>query len=417
MHTRVTGFRYTNEAVGALVLVTVLIFVLALVQAGRLREWFDPGATIKVILPAEGLFGLTQGAQVDLLGTRAGEVRRIVLDPERPMHAEIYVRKTMLAFVRRDSQAIIRKQFGVAGASYLELTRGSGEPLDWEYAVLTATAERAPTDTVSALITEIQSKVIPLIEDAQVAMHTLTALAVGLQDPNGNLQRLLTDLHTMTGRLERGEGAVGRLLNNETLARDLETFLDQTRVDMRRLGPALSAVDTAARNITALTTALNKSSGSLPQLTQRLQATLASLQEVLTDLRRTTPELPRLTKGLANTTESLPLLMVQAEQTLDNLDKLLRQLRTHWLLGDGGRMHSRNRPDAYPRWKSRHESWSCLPAGPPARTVTGHPAAPSHQRLRLPAGAASSCRRRRGVRPHQPRGRHGLRQRSVCPGG
>src|SRR5262249_14935338 len=155
--------------------------------------------------------------------------------------------------VRRDSQAIIRKQFGVAGASYLELTRGSGEPLDWEYAVLTATAERAPTDTVSALITEIQSKVIPLIEDAQVAMHTLTALDVGLQDPNGNRKRLHTDLHTMTGRLEGGEGAVGRLLNNETLARDLETFLDQTRADMRRLGPALSAVDTAARNITALT--------------------------------------------------------------------------------------------------------------------------------------------------------------------
>src|SRR5262249_21040399 len=72
MHTRVTGFRYTNEAVWTLVLVTVLIFVLALVQAGRLREWFDPGATIKVILPADGLFGLTQGAQVDLLGTRAG---------------------------------------------------------------------------------------------------------------------------------------------------------------------------------------------------------------------------------------------------------------------------------------------------------------------------------------------------------
>ena len=85
--------------------------------------------------------------------------------------------------------------------------------------------------------------------------------------------------------------------------------------------------------MTALTTALHKSSESLPQLTQRLQTTLASLQEVLTDLRRTTPELPRLTKGLANTTESLPLLMVQTEQTLDNLDKLLRQLRAHWLLG------------------------------------------------------------------------------------
>jgi phospholipid/cholesterol/gamma-HCH transport system substrate-binding protein len=132
----------------------------------------------------------------------------------------------MLGFVRRDSQAIIRKQFGVAGASYLELTRGRGEPLDWEYAVLTAPAERAPTDTVSALIAEIQSKVAPLLDDAQVALHTLTTLAVGLQDPNGTLQRLLADLHAMTGRLQRGEGAVGRLLNNETSARDLETFLN-----------------------------------------------------------------------------------------------------------------------------------------------------------------------------------------------
>jgi len=239
----------------------------------------------------------------------------------------------MLGFVRRDSQAIIRKQFGVAGASYLELTRGSGAPLDWEYAVLTATAERAPTDTVSALIAEIQSKVVPLLDDAQVALHTLTALAVSMQDPNGNLQRLLADLHAMTGKLQRGEGAIGRLLNNDTLARDLEAFLDRTRADLRRLAPALSAVESAARNMTALTTVLNKSSESLPQLTQRLQATLASLQEVLADLRRTTPELPRLTKGLAHTTEGLPLLMVQTEQTLDNLDKLLRQLRGHWLLG------------------------------------------------------------------------------------
>jgi phospholipid/cholesterol/gamma-HCH transport system substrate-binding protein len=348
MNTRVAGFRYTNEAVGALVLVTVLIFVMALVQAGRIREWFDPGATIKVILPAEGLFGLTEGATVEILGTKAGEVRRIVLAPDQHMHAEVYIRKAMMAFVRRDSQAIIRKQFGVAGASYLELTRGSDAPLDWEYAVITATAERAPTDTVGELIAELRSKVVPLIEDAQVAIQTLTALAVGLQDPNGGLQRLLADLHAITGKLERGEGAVGRLLSDEALARNLVTFVEQTSAAMPQLGPALSAVEVAARNAAALTAALNKSSGSLPQLIQHLQTTLTSLQGVLTDLRRTTPELPRLTKNLANTTESLPLLMVQTEQTLDNLDKLLRQLRAHWLLGgrqaDGQQESSRRLP-------------------------------------------------------------------------
>ena len=113
VNTRVTGFRYTNEAVGALVLVAVLMFVMALVQAGRIREWFNPGITIKVILPAEGLFGLTEGATVEILGTKAGEVRRLVLAPTQHMYAEIYVRKAMLPFLGRDSQAIIRKQFGL----------------------------------------------------------------------------------------------------------------------------------------------------------------------------------------------------------------------------------------------------------------------------------------------------------------
>jgi hypothetical protein len=64
-----------------------------------------------------------------------------------------------------------------------------------------------------------------------------------------------------------------------------------------------------------------------------MQAMLVPLQEVLKDLSRTTPELPRLTRNLANTTESLPLLVMQTEQSLDNLDKLLQQLRSHWLLG------------------------------------------------------------------------------------
>ena len=117
---------------------------------------------------------------------------------------------------------------------------------------------------MSELIAELRSKVVPLIEDAQVAIQTLTALAVGLQDPNGGLQRLLADLHAITGKLERGEGVVGRLLSDEALARNLATFLEQTSAAMPQLGPAFSAVEVAARNAAALTAALNKSSGSLP---------------------------------------------------------------------------------------------------------------------------------------------------------
>jgi hypothetical protein len=162
MSTRVAGFRYTNGGRWCPGVDNRADFCPG-TCTGRSPSGMVPSRCHdKVMLPDEGLFGLTEGAQVDILGTKAGEVRRIVLDPNQHMHAEISVSKAMLAFVRRDSRAIIRKQFGVAGASYLELTRGSGEPLDWEYAVLTATADRTPTDTVSELLAEIRSKVIPI---------------------------------------------------------------------------------------------------------------------------------------------------------------------------------------------------------------------------------------------------------------
>ena len=54
----------------------------------------------------------------------------------------------MAVFVRSDSKATIRKTFGIAGDAYIEITRGFGQPLDWEYAVIEAVSDRKPTDTV-----------------------------------------------------------------------------------------------------------------------------------------------------------------------------------------------------------------------------------------------------------------------------
>ena len=57
-------FRYTNEAVGLFVLMALLIFIAGLIYSGRVREWFNPGETLRVVLPDEGLSGLTRGSTV-----------------------------------------------------------------------------------------------------------------------------------------------------------------------------------------------------------------------------------------------------------------------------------------------------------------------------------------------------------------
>ena len=218
-------FRYVNRWVGVFVLGTLLIFMLAVLGSGRVQKWFNPGARIKIILPEDGLFGLSEGADVEILGTKAGKVVTIVIDPEQKMYAAVDINPDMTVFVRQDSRAVIRKQFGVAGAAYLEISRGFGEPLDWDYAVLDATADRAPTETVGALIEEVRKKLFPVLEDTHEAIRTLKAVAQDLQNPEGNLQTLLAGLNTITTRIAGGEGAVGRLLAREDLADDLESMV------------------------------------------------------------------------------------------------------------------------------------------------------------------------------------------------
>jgi phospholipid/cholesterol/gamma-HCH transport system substrate-binding protein len=205
-------FRYASRRVGALVLIAFAIFVVAVLQAGLLRDLFRSTLSLRVILPESGLAGLNKGAAVEILGTNAGVVREIVIDPKENFHAVVEIEEAMEPFVRRDSQVFIRKQFGIAGAAFLEITRGHGEPLDWDYAVLTAAADQAPTESMGAILEDLRAKVLPIVDDVQRTIGAAGDLITELQAPGGQLQTILTDLGKVTGRLAAGEGTVGRLL-------------------------------------------------------------------------------------------------------------------------------------------------------------------------------------------------------------
>ena len=326
-------FRYANQLVGVMVLLTVLIFAVAFLFSGRVRQWMDPGARLKVILPSDGLFGLAEGAVVEILGTKAGQVRRIVIDPQQEMYADVQIQSNMKGFVRSDSTAVIRKRFGVAGDSFLGISRGSKKPLDWEFAVITATADRAPTESLGEILNEVRSKVFPMMDDTQLAIRALLAVVKEMQDPQGNLQQLLANMHTISGKISQGEGVVGRLLFEEKLVNDVEQIIVQLNKSMQRMDPLFDHLETTIDNVSQISTRMNTQAEDLPEITQRLKDVLVSMQTVMKDLSRTTPQLPRIAENVGQATDSVPVLLIQTQQVMAELELLIRQLQSHWLLG------------------------------------------------------------------------------------
>ena len=306
--------RHTDEWVGALVIAAVALLLIAALQAGVLRDWFKPTAELRLVLPSTGVAGLEVGADVEILGTRAGRVNEIVLDPNQQMYAMLEIDEQATAFIRRDSKAVVRRRFGVAGAAFVDIARGTGEEMDWTYAVIEAVAERAPTDSVSALIDEARQKVFPILDNAGRVTQSLAEVAE---------------------RINRGEGNVGRLLVDDSMMKEAEATVGAARDAVAALNLLMADLQKSAGNLNALTQQVSAPDG-VPAVLEQTDRNLAALKRILDDVAVATQRTPAIAKNVEGSTANLPALLTQLQVTIKSLDQLVAQLQRSWLLGGGG---------------------------------------------------------------------------------
>jgi phospholipid/cholesterol/gamma-HCH transport system substrate-binding protein len=280
-----------------------------------LRDWFQPVSYLRIVLPEAGVAGLSVGADVEVLGTHAGVIRRVVISPNQQMYAEAEIDDQARAFIRRDSQGTIRRRYGVAGAAFVDVSRGKGEELDWNYAVIQAVTERDPTESIGALIDQARQKIFPILDDA------------------GRSTKALADVME---HMQKGEGDVGRLLTDETMVRDIEAIVAKARGIVSDLGQLVSELQLAAGNVKNLSQGINARDG-VPGLLRRADATLATLQQSMRDLALATQRAPQIVHSVELGARDLPGLLTQTQQTAHQLEELAIQLRGLWLLGGGGK--------------------------------------------------------------------------------
>ncbi|NHN87506.1 MlaD family protein [Acetobacter conturbans] len=282
---------YADEWVGLLVLVAIVVFAAAVIEAGVLSDWLSPPARLRVVLPETGVGGLTVGGDVQILGAHAGTIRAIKLNPTGGMYAMVDLDPQVEPFLHRDSTAVIRKQFVVAGASYLDLTRGAGELMDWNYAVINAVTEPSPTDMITQTLKNIQAEVMPALASARHMMS--------------QLDDAITDMHA-------GKGSVGQLMTNDELVRKSEAMIVSMNDVVNRLRPEEE---------------------QLRKILSKTDTTMANVQSATHDLKKATPRLPSIARSADESLADVPAMLTQAQTTLYTLQKLTNQLRGLWLLG------------------------------------------------------------------------------------
>jgi phospholipid/cholesterol/gamma-HCH transport system substrate-binding protein len=283
-------FRRLNEVVGLFVLVCLAAVIVALVFTARAQRWFERQYPLLVLLPEDGAFGLREGSEVWVFGVSAGWVDAILVQPDGRLVARAKIRGELRPLVRVDSTATIARAFAVAGESHLEIGGGQGAPLPNEAAFLHAEAPDEWLEQLTGMLSGAGDELSRTAGTARTAMEEWRQLGAGLARSQEQLSRTILRVDQLVSDVQRGEGTVGQLLADPSLAQEMLHLLEQ-----------------GSRAMT------------------NLQATLRNLQAG-------TERLPQVGERLAGGTEDLPALMLQAQQTIREIEIFFDGLQRHWLV-------------------------------------------------------------------------------------
>jgi phospholipid/cholesterol/gamma-HCH transport system substrate-binding protein len=246
---------------------------------------FSKNYRLKVLF--DNVTGLTRGDKVFVQGVDVGRVREMTI-----LHEGVMVELTMKYAVKLKQDYVIQvKPSSVLGGKYIEIYEGTRDapPVDPNEQVI----GRAPVDFIA--------------ETAKVVQDIRASLDEG--GVLDNISATMANVKEITDKIVKGEGTLGRMINDETVFNDLkEVSADLRSVSDRlekgegTLGKLLSSDETIYNDLRATLDSINAAMAKVKdgegtlgkivnddRLYDEILKALAEVRAMIDDIRETSP--------------------------------------------------------------------------------------------------------------------------------
>jgi phospholipid/cholesterol/gamma-HCH transport system substrate-binding protein len=213
------------------------------------------------------------------------------------MTARVKIRRDFARFVRIDSTASIKKVFGVAGDSFMEITRGAGTTLPAHQPQIVCLVVEDSLGRMEKMLADVHSELMPVVKKAGDGLDEWTKLGGELRKNGEQLKQLVARLDNVASGLEQGKGTAGKLLTDTSLADEADKLL-------------------------------SRGNDALAQM-QDLEA---NLNIAVKNVQNGTKRLPEITDAMANEAKDLPGLVEQTQVSMRELERLIEALQRNWLV-------------------------------------------------------------------------------------
>lgn len=195
---------------GLFIIVGIALFVLAIFIIGKQKNLFNPVFAIKANF--QNVSGLQVGNTVRFSGINIGTVDNIQIVNDSTVKVEMLIKKEIQRFLKTDSQASIGSE-GIIGDKVVVISQGllSNKPV--KSGQMIASVEPIETD-------DIMRSLKTTAENAALASN---------------------DIVGIVAKINRGEGTLGRLIQDKTMANNIDKTIVNLKQSSQKLDENMEA--------------------------------------------------------------------------------------------------------------------------------------------------------------------------------
>jgi phospholipid/cholesterol/gamma-HCH transport system substrate-binding protein len=285
--------------VGLFIFIGIAIFILVILTLGGQKKTFKNSITVKAIF--DDVQGLLKGNNVWFSGVKIGTVKRISFTGTSQVEVDISIEQKAIEYIRKNARAKISSESFI-GSKIIEIVGGTPQAGEVEDGDVIAVEKTLGTEEM---------------------MGTFQA-------NNKNLLDITTDLKLVSKRLSNGEGTIGKLMSDETMANELASVV----ASLRR---ASGNTERLTNTVAGYTSQLNRKGTLANELVSdtviyaRLRATARQLDEisqkandVIVDLKNTSNN---LNNGVNNAKAPVGMLL-KDEKAANDIKVILSNLNS-----------------------------------------------------------------------------------------
>jgi len=281
--------------VGMFIFFGLLILVIAVLTMGGRKNAFEKTITLNAVF--NDVSGLQKGNNVWFAGMKAGTVKKVTLSGYGQIDVEMKIKKDMMDYIHRDAKIKIGSD-GLIGNRIVIIYGGT----ESAFAVRSGDTLRSEMPLNSAQM-----------------MNTL-------QESNQNLSAITSNLKTVSTKLAEGEGTLGQLFTEDSLANSLKLTANTLRY-------ASESVQLLTSNLAAYTTKMQQK-GVLANdfvsdtiFFNRLRSASLQIQEASQNAKELTDNLSQVSYRMRDSS-NLAGVVLQDKESADKLRATVENLQS-----------------------------------------------------------------------------------------